>query len=113
MLIFFQTSLKLLSKDVADFADSLESNLECFVGVDGGVFGDLDANVADRLAGVRHRVGNEFDLLVFDQLVAEEIAKCVVFIAERVRRVLAVVTSCALDCQFLLSSAKIVRVKTF
>ena len=50
----------------------------------------LDAHVADGLARVGNRVGTELHVLVFDDLVAQEVAEGVVFIVEGESRVLSI-----------------------
>ena len=56
---------------------------EHLLGITGGLV-DLQSHVHDRLTGVRDGVGTEFDMLVLDNDIPQQIAQGVIFIEEGV-----------------------------
>ena len=56
---------------------------EHLLGVAGGLI-DLQSHVHDGLAGVRDGVSTEFDMLVLDNDISQQIAQGVILIEERV-----------------------------
>jgi hypothetical protein len=78
-----ESFLELFSEYVAHFRYSLETVSQHLLGVT-CLLAHLESHVHDRLARVRYRVGTEFDIIVFDNYIPQQVAECVIFVQERI-----------------------------
>ena len=102
-----EARLELLCQGVTDTRDTFERRLEYFIGVQVPrccvrLLGELDPDIADGFRRVGHRIRAELDVLVLDDLVAQQVAESVVIAHEGVSRILHVVGRVATNLKLLL-----------
>lgn len=82
-LVLLETLLEFFRKNVTNFADAFQPVLKRSISISLVlVCGTLDSHIADGLGRVRDRVGAKLHVLVFHDLVAEEVTESMVLIVE-------------------------------
>ena len=74
-----ESILELFDQDITHLGDSLEAMSEYFLGV-ACWLRDLESDVHNWLAGMGYRVSAEFNLVIFDYYISQQISKSVIFI---------------------------------